>query len=480
MLAGTVQLCRALADRFELAEGDAALLLRHGGWDLADVEASLSDAARREAVSAAAGARLFAPKRPPFPAEDAAAGELTCEICYGDIESEDQAFALDCGHWFCKVCWADHCAAQCDCGAAGLAATCPAEDCSVALGPSVFLSLTPPAKFALFRTLWLKSVAKGGFATTCTGDKCDLMAAFPVKGVRNVFCQCSACYCFRCGERGHGPCDCTLAAAFTEKENWVKNPDNGRLDEALKGKIKPCPNCKIPTEKVDGCQYIKCSNCKEPWCWMCGQFGSTVHHVYDCNDAPSEKWLKSGGDQLFSDDGRFDWHLERFNNHMGSLTFAKGCRAESEAKRSHLIEAGYSPGQAEFVVESADLLVECRHICAWTYALAYFVLDPSAQKVLKFAQKDLETYTEQLSAMVERQSVDKIIEDQAAIRAHMTALATFKSNMEYWTPPPGSKIATAEEVLEKLKKSQAEVEASKGAAAKPTGRAKAAAKGKKR
>ncbi len=239
VLAGTVQLCRALADRFELAEGDAALLLRHGGWDLADVEASLSDAARREAVSAAAGARLFAPKRPPFPAEDAAAGELTCEICYGDIESEDQAFALDCGHWFCKVCWADHCAAQCDCGAAGLAATCPAEDCSVALGPSVFLSLTPPAKFALFRTLWLKSVAKGGFATTCTGDKCDLMAAFPVKGVRNVFCQCSACYCFRCGERGHGPCDCTLAAAFTEKENWVKNPDNGRLDEALKGKIKP-------------------------------------------------------------------------------------------------------------------------------------------------------------------------------------------------------------------------------------------------
>lgn len=60
------------------------------------------------------------------------------------------------------------------------------------------------------------------------------------------------------------------------------------------------------------------------------------------------------------------------------------------------------------------------------------------------------------------------------------ATAVRARSQEYWTPPPGSKIATAEEVLEKLKKSQAEVEASKGAAAKPTGRAKAAAKGKKR
>jgi len=162
---------------------------------------------------------------------------------------------------------------------------------------------------------------------------------------------------------------------------------------------------------------------------MCGQWGPKVHHVYDCNDAPNKDWVKAGAEQLFSDDGRFDWHLERFNNHMGSLVFAESKRAECESKRTLLIESGTPPAQADCLVEAADLLVECRHVCAWTYALAYFVIDEKARKMLQFAQKDLETYTEQMSAMVERQTVHQIMSNLGSIRAHMAALTKFKSAM---------------------------------------------------
>jgi hypothetical protein len=36
------------------------------------------------------------------------------------------------------------------------------------------------------------------------------------------------------------------------------------------------PKCGIRTEKTDGCQYMQCSNCRTPWCWMCGEKAACV------------------------------------------------------------------------------------------------------------------------------------------------------------------------------------------------------------
>ena len=44
------------------------------------------------------------------------------------------------------------------------------------------------------------------------------------------------------------------------------------------GVIKLCPGCNAPTEKVDGCNYLKCiCNCE--WCWVCNLVKFKV-----CND----------------------------------------------------------------------------------------------------------------------------------------------------------------------------------------------------
>jgi hypothetical protein len=45
-----------------------------------------------------------------------------------------------------------------------------------------------------------------------------------------------------------------------------------RLRRELGGVTKPCPGCKIPTQKSFGCNHMQCAmpKCKVHWCWECG------------------------------------------------------------------------------------------------------------------------------------------------------------------------------------------------------------------
>jgi IBR domain len=49
--------------------------------------------------------------------------------------------------------------------------------------------------------------------------------------------------------------------------------------EIQEGKIKLCPKCTIYTEKINGCNYLKCTKCQTEWCWLCHKIKYT-----QCND----------------------------------------------------------------------------------------------------------------------------------------------------------------------------------------------------
>ena len=57
-------------------------------------------------------------------------------------------------------------------------------------------------------------------------------------------------------------------------KTWLDYVNGGaRDDEAaeiwIKNNTKPCPNCKAPIEKNQGCMHMTCRTCKHEFCWLC-------------------------------------------------------------------------------------------------------------------------------------------------------------------------------------------------------------------
>ena len=59
---------------------------------------------------------------------------------------------------------------------------------------------------------------------------------------------------------------------------------------------------------------------------------------------------------------------------------------------------GWSP---EFLMEAAELVMECRQVLKWTYVLAFNLESDSERNLFEFLQEDLEKNTERLNSMTE-------------------------------------------------------------------------------
>ena len=69
-------------------------------------------------------------------------------------------------------------------------------------------------------------------------------------------------------------------------EVWDKKVADGAGemgDGWIKLNTKPCPKCKVPIEKNQGCMHITCTKCGHGFCWLCmggkESHGGTDGHV---------------------------------------------------------------------------------------------------------------------------------------------------------------------------------------------------------
>ena len=60
----------------------------------------------------------------------------------------------------------------------------------------------------------------------------------------------------------------------------VCNPDSVASVALLKADTKPCPNCKIPVHKTEGCDQMFCTQCKRLWSWNTGKFETRGHNPH--------------------------------------------------------------------------------------------------------------------------------------------------------------------------------------------------------
>ena len=45
--------------------------------------------------------------------------------------------------------------------------------------------------------------------------------------------------------------------------------DDANSKNTINRSTKPCPGCKVPTEKSGGCNHMNCTRCNYEWCWLC-------------------------------------------------------------------------------------------------------------------------------------------------------------------------------------------------------------------
>ena len=88
----------------------------------------------------------------------------------------------------------------------------------------------------------------------------------------------SAWKCATCDK--HTCAHCRELKAAHDDPLHVCNPDTVASVALLKADTKPCPNCKVPVHKTDGCDQMFCTLCKRLWSWNTGRFETRGHNPH--------------------------------------------------------------------------------------------------------------------------------------------------------------------------------------------------------
>jgi hypothetical protein len=100
------------------------------------------------------------------------------------------------------------------------------------------------------------------------------------------------------------------------------------------------------------------------------------------------------------------FYFERFFNHRNSLQHAEKTIAAAKERVAALEAASSSSAavtQFEFLMEAVDMVVRCRQVLQWTYVRAFYMSDQPARERFEFTQGMLESYTEKLTALTEKE-----------------------------------------------------------------------------
>lgn len=104
-------------------------------------------------------------------------------------------------------------------------------------------------------------------------EKCDTKHHVHHHHVECTLCMYS--FCDMCGEYPY----------HDNRVCYGPLSDDIKLLLASSDKYKPCPACKIPSEKASGCDHITCGNvaCGVHWCWRCLQkLNQNDPYRHDC------------------------------------------------------------------------------------------------------------------------------------------------------------------------------------------------------
>ncbi|XP_076654657.1 E3 ubiquitin-protein ligase RNF14-like [Halictus rubicundus] len=212
---------------------------------------------------------------------------ICLEIYYGKkcVELEN------CNHVYCRECIEEYIALKInENDVHGI--ICPTFDCNSSIAINEIKNFCPHLFAKYEDTLLQITLRSMENLIFCPKKGCQ----FPfIKDSDNALAICYKCdytFCIYCYKSYHGAMLCIMA--LSNKEKIIEEYQSGDNDkkqllvkkygrrqieilvekqlttEYLKRSSKPCPNCQVMTQKIDGCNKMTCIYCKANFCWLCG------------------------------------------------------------------------------------------------------------------------------------------------------------------------------------------------------------------
>ncbi|RWR71966.1 putative E3 ubiquitin-protein ligase ARI8 isoform X1 [Cinnamomum micranthum f. kanehirae] len=386
---------------------NASILLRHFNWSVSKVhDAWFAD---EEIVRKAVGL-LEKPVVDPMPN----ARELTCGICF-ETYHRGMMNAAACGHQFCNICWKGYISTSINDGPGCLMLRCPDPSCGAAVGQGMINKLASDEDKEKYSRYLLRSYVEDNKKTKwCPAPGCEFAVDFVMgSGNYDVCCNCSYNFCWNCTEEAHRPVDCITVA------KWIlKNSAESENMNWILANSKPCPKCKRPIEKNQGCMHITCTPpCKFEFCWLClgawSDHGERTGGFYACNRYETAKQEGVSRQKALAD-------LHQMQNEQLVKLSDMQCQPESQLK---------------FITDAWLQIVECRRVLKWTYAYGYYLPEHEHAKrqFFEYLQGEAESGLERLHQCAEKElevylDVDGRSKDFNEFRTKLAGLTSVTRN----------------------------------------------------
>lgn len=196
--------------------------------------------------------------------------KIFCYICYDSVTSENTLCKFACNHQFCKECFVGFARSHILEGRTQLSCFhpvqenngCAVKNCNMPIQEVVLRSLICDdadllKKFDRF--LLLKSNERNRECLKCMhvqlGDP-----AIPIM----TCIECQNQYCFF-----HANAHC-IDQTCEEYEKGIASELQPSI-ALINDTSKPCPKCSQPIMKSGGCNHMKCTQCGQAFCWLCGK-----------------------------------------------------------------------------------------------------------------------------------------------------------------------------------------------------------------
>ncbi|XP_050293473.1 ankyrin repeat and IBR domain-containing protein 1-like [Anthonomus grandis grandis] len=382
-------------------------------------------------------------------ASEAPKQEVMCEICLNVIPSEwEHPIKMSCNHLFCKCCWQSYLTTKIQDGDAHHI-LCPAYQCHILVPVEFIEKLVSPEMARRYLQFDIKAFVESNKTIKwCPIPGCGRAVRLPEAEQtpgktypsrkpapltsHAVDCGNAHFFCWECLGDAHAPCGCDQWQQWHKKISEVKPEELNSAyigtEEAanclwLVTNSKPCPNCKSPIQKNEGCNHMKCSKCKFDFCWVCQEswkkHSSATGGYFRCNRFEAVRKADEKQGTLVNEAieksvelqeiTRFLHYYTRFRNHENSQKMEEPLLTSVRKKMEVLASSlGIRREEAiesstRFIEDGVRELLKARRVLCGSYAYGYYLEDDGYNRhIFEFMQNELEEITEKLSEMIAR------------------------------------------------------------------------------